>query len=407
MSLRVKKYGGSSVATINHIKAIAQEIAKEKEKGYNIVVVVSAMSGETDQLLELSSSLYESPPPAREQDAIVATGEQKSSALMAIALEGLGCPACSFQGWQLPMTTDSTHSKARIQQIQKENILKVLDEGKVVVVAGFQGISEKGEVTTLGRGGSDTTAVAIAATLGADACEIYTDVDGVYTADPNICSRACHLKTVTYEEMLELSGLGAKVLQIRAVELARKYKVPLLIKSSFGGERYTWIKEEEGELDMEDAVISGVTLERNEAKIAVMEVPDKPGIAYRVISPLAEAEINVDMILQNVSIEGKTDLTFTVPSTELSRSRNLIEQIGEEIGIGGVRTNDSIAKVSIVGTGMKNHPGVAAKMFETLAAENINIQMISTSEIRISCVVDAKYGELAVRVLHDAFGLDS
>ncbi len=406
MALLVKKYGGSSLATIDHIKKVAQDIAADHQKGNMVAVILSAMSGETDRLIELSRSVSDMPPSPREQDSIVSTGEQISTALMAITLENLGCPAQSYLGWHIPMITDSSYQKARILEVGKDNLMQTLNEGKVAVIAGFQGINDKGDITTLGRGGSDTTAVAVAAALNADACEIYTDVDGVYTADPNICSRARHLNMVTYEEMLELAGLGAKVLQIRAVELARKYKVPLLVKSSFGGNRYTWIREEESNM-MEDAVISGVTLDRNEAKISVINIPDEPGVAHRIINPLAESAINVDMIIQNVSIDGFTDLTFTVPSTDLHQATSLIEKVAHEIGAKEVRTNDSIAKVSVVGTGMKNHPGVAARMFKALADENINIQMISTSEIRISCIIDSKYGELSVRVLHGIFELDN
>ncbi len=405
MALLVKKYGGSSLATIDHIKKVAQDISADHQKGNMVAVILSAMSGETDRLIELSRSVSDMPPMPREQDSIVSTGEQISTALMAITLENLGCPARSYLGWHIPMITDSSYQKARILEVGKDNLMQTLNEGKVAVIAGFQGINDKGDITTLGRGGSDTTAVAVAAALNADACEIYTDVDGVYTADPNICSRARHLNMVTYEEMLEMAGLGAKVLQIRAVELARKYKVPLLVKSSFGGNRYTWIREEESNM-MEDAVISGVTLDRNEAKISVMNIPDEPGVAHRIINPLAESAINVDMIIQNVSIDGFTDLTFTVPSTDLHQATSLIEKVAYDIGAKEVRTNDSIAKVSVVGTGMKNHPGVAARMFKALADENINIQMISTSEIRISCIIDSKYGELSVRILHDVFELD-
>ncbi len=400
----VQKFGGSSLSTLEHIRSVASKIKQTRESGASVAVVVSAMGGETDRMLEMIHQLNQDPP-GREQDCLVATGEQACAALMAAALENLGCPARSFLGLQLPLHTDEAHTRARIASLEGERIKKALDEGNVAVVAGFQGINYEGDITTLGRGGSDTTAVALAASLKADACEIYTDVDGIYTTDPSICPRAQHLKRITYEEILELAGLGAKVLQSRSVELARKFYVPLVVKSSFGGSRGTWIVKEE-DVEMESAVVSGITLDRNEGKLTVIKVPDRPGIAHSVISPLAEASINVDMIIQNVSSEGYTDFTFTVPAGDLERAREIVEKEAQKIGAREVRSNDAIAKVSAVGIGMKNHPGVAAKMFQTLSHENINIQMISTSEIRISCVIDSKYGELAVRVLHQAFGLD-
>lgn len=400
--LIVQKYGGSSLADVERICHVAKNIVAAKEKGHQVCVVVSAMKGETDRLLNLAQEITPGPP-GREQDALVSTGEQVSAALLAITLESTGCPARSFSGMQLPLLTDQTHTRARIRKVATDKLRRALDEGYVAVVAGFQGVNEQGDITTLGRGGSDTTAVALAAVLQAGVCEIYTDVDGVYTADPGLCPKARHLEKITYEEMLELASLGTKVLQIRSVELARKFRVPMLVKSSFGGTRCTWVVEESK--NMENAVISGVTLDRNEAKLSVLCVPDRPGIAFRILNPLAEAAISVDMIIQNISQDGYTDFTFTLPKTDLPLASKLVQQVAGEIGATAVRAVDSIAKVSAVGIGMKNHPGIAARMFKALAAENINIQMISTSEIRISCVVDAKYGELAVRIIHDAFGL--
>ena len=404
MNITVQKYGGSSLATRDHIRYVAQKIKETREEGKAVAVVVSAMAGETDRLLDLAKDLN-SVPPGREQDHLVATGEQVSASLMAITLDGMGCPAESFMGMQLPLHTDAAHTKARILSLEAKRLEESLRQGKVAVIAGFQGVSQSGDITTLGRGGSDTTAVAVAAAVNAQACEIYTDVNGVYTADPHISPKAKRLDRVSYEEMLELSGLGANVLQIRSVELARKYYVPLVVKSSFGGNEETWIVKEE-EIDMESAMISGISLDRSEGKLTVVRVPDRPGIAHQLISPLADANINVDMIIQNISSEGFTDFTFTVPLSDLKQAHAIVEKNAVEIGAQGVRVNDSIVKVSAVGIGMKNHPGVASKMFKTLSDENINIQMISTSEIRISCVIDSKYGELAVRVLHHAFGLD-
>lgn len=403
MALVVQKFGGSSLATPEHIHRVARIIAKTKNSGNRVVVVVSAMGGETDRLLNLAREIS-AIELERELDALVATGEQVSAALVAMALESLNVPARSFLGLQLPLLTDEQHTRARIMNISTEQLRKTMDRDIVPVVAGFQGVNANGDITTLGRGGSDTSAVALAAALKADACEIHSDVDGVYTADPAICPRARHLRRITYGEMLEMADMGAKILQIRSVELARKFKVPLLIKSSFGSDKCTWIVEEE--INMESAVISGIILSRNEAKLSVIRVPDRPGVAYRILSPLAEASINVDMIIQNASTDGYTDFTFTVPKTELAKTRELVEQVIEEIGARQLCTDDSIVKVSAVGLGIKNCPGVAERMFRTLAGEGINIQMISTSDIRISCVIEAKYGELAVRVLHDAFELE-
>ncbi|MFY9114672.1 MAG: aspartate kinase [Dethiobacteria bacterium] len=402
MAVIVQKYGGSSLASIDHFKRVAGKIASTHTAGNKVAVVLSAMAGETERLLALSRSFSERAPSGREQDLIVSTGEQISCALMVIALEEYDCPARPFLGSQIPLRTNSAFTKAHILEVGKDNLSKTLNEGKVAVIAGFQGINEQNEITTLGRGGSDTSAVAVAKAINADVCEIYTDVDGVYTTDPRICARARHLKSITYEEMLELAGLGSKVLQTRSVELAQKYKVPLLVKSTFGGDRCTWIKEED-EPKMEDVIISGITLDRDEAKISIIKVPDEPGTAFKILSPLADAGISIDMIIQNISVDGFTDLTFTVPITDLDHAKELLKGVAVRIGAQDILTNDAIAKVSVVGIGMKNHPGVAAKMFKALSKENINIQMISTSEIRISCVIDAKYGELAVRILHDTF----
>jgi len=361
------------------------------------------MSGETDRLLDLSSKVMTGPP-GREQDALVATGEQVCAALMAITLESLGHRAKSYMGLQLPLLTDNIHTKAHILELKSDLLQKDMDEGIVPVIAGFQGVTEDGSITTLGRGGSDTTAVAIAASLGADCCEIYTDVDGVYTADPNICPKARHLDRISYQEMLELAGLGAKVLHARSVELAQKYQVPLVVKSSFGGEKETWIVNEEEV--MENSIIKGVTLERNVSKISLIRVPDRPGIAFNILSPLADSAINVDMIIQNASIDGFADFTFTIPTTDLGKARSLVEKVAADIGALEMLADNNIVKVSAVGIGIKTNPGVAAKMFKSLSEENINIEMISTSEYRISCVIEEKYGELAVRAVHKAFNLD-
>lgn len=403
MSLVIQKYGGSSVATVDHIRRVAMGVASTKIKGHKIAVVVSAMGGETDKLLGLAAEITDNPP-GRELDALVATGEQVCAAMMAITLESLGHSAKSYMGLQLPLVTDNVHTKARILDLQTETITKALDKGIIPIIAGFQGISEEGSITTLGRGGSDTTAVALAAALKADCCEIYTDVDGVYTADPNICPQARHLLRISYQEMLELAGLGAKVLHSRSVELAQKYQIPLVVKSSFGGTNQTWIVNEEDV--MENSIIKGVTLERNVSKISLIRVPDRPGIAYKILSPLADSAINVDMIIQNASIDGYADFTFTVPTTELEKAKDLIGGIAEEIGALEMLAANNIVKVSAVGIGIKTNPGVAARMFKSLSEEGINIEMISTSEYRISCIIEEKYGELAVRAVHKAFNLD-
>lgn len=404
MALIVQKYGGTSVASLDHIRRVAESIAARKLEGNDVAVVVSAMSGQTDQLLEMAAKICNMPA-GREQDALVATGEQVCAALMAITLNSIGCPAQSLMGLQLPLVTDSIHTRARILDLKTEKLKQLFNEGIVPVVAGFQGISREGSITTLGRGGSDTTAVALAAALKADCCEIYTDVDGVYTADPNVCPQARHIPKISYSVMLELAGLGAKVLHSRSVELAQKFAVPLVVKSSFGGQRQTWIVNEE-EI-MEYSVIQGVTLERNVSKISLIRVPDRPGIAYRILTPLAEAAINVDMIIQNASIDGFADFTFTIAKTDLERASLLVKEVASNIGALEVLAANNIVKVSAVGIGIKTNPGVAARMFKSLSAENINIEMISTSEYRISCVIEEKYGELAVRAIHQAFELNA
>ena len=403
MALVIHKYGGTSVATLDHIRRVAMAVKLTAEKGNQVVVVVSAMSGQTDRLLGMAAEITATPD-EREQDALVATGEQSCAALLAITLNSMGQKAKSFLGMQLPLVTDNLHTRAHIVDLPTTVLQQTIKEQCIPIVAGFQGVTEDGSITTLGRGGSDTTAVALAAALKADCCEIYTDVDGVYTADPNICPRARHLKRISYQEMLELAGLGAKVLHARSVELAQKYQVPLVVKSSFGGERETWIVNEEDV--MENSIIKGVTLERNVSKISLIRVPDRPGIAYKILSPLADAAINVDMIIQNASIDGFADFTFTMPTTDLDKAITLVNEVAESIGALEVLADNNIVKVSAVGIGIKTNPGVAARMFKSLSSENINIQMISTSEYRISCVIEEKYGELAVRAVHHAFDLD-
>lgn len=403
MATIVKKYGGTSVASLEHIRRVAENILNAKNEGNQVVAVVSAMSGETDRLLGLSLQVMENPP-GREQDALVATGEQVCAALLAMTLESLGQRAKSYLGLQLPLLTNNQHTKAHILKLDADILKKDLAEGIVPIIAGFQGRNEEGSITTLGRGGSDTTAVAVAASLQADCCVIYTDVDGVYTTDPGLCPKARHLDKISYPEMIELAGLGAKVLHTRSVELAQKYQVPLVVKSVLGGENETWIVNEE-EI-MENSVIKGVTLERNVSKISLIRVPDRPGIAYSILAPLAEAGINVDMIIQNASIDGFTDFTFAIPTSDLEKARIEVEKIATEIGALEMRADNNIVKVSAIGIGIKTNPGVAARMFKALAEENINIEMISTSEYRISCIIEEKYGELAVRALHDAFELD-
>ena len=400
MSLIVQKYGGTSVADVERIRTVARRVAACRQGGDDLVVVVSAMAGETNRLLELAREVS-AEPDRRESDVLVSTGEQVTTALLAMALTHGGCPAVSLLGHQVRIATDSAFGKARIQSIDDARIRAELAAGRVVVVAGFQGVDGDDNITTLGRGGSDTSAVALAAALRADSCEIYTDVDGVYTSDPRICPQARKLDRISYDEMLELASLGAKVLQIRSVEFAKRYAVPVHVRSSFSDAPGTWVVEEEA--SMENILVSGVTSDRDEAKITLLRVPDQPGLAARLFGPIADANIIVDMIIQNASAEGTTDITFTVPKADFRQAMTLVEALARAIGAAGIRTDESVAKVSIVGLGMRSHAGVAAKMFRTLAEVGINIQMIATSEIKTSVVVDAKFVELAVRVLHDAF----
>ena len=397
--LVVQKYGGTSVGTVERIQEVARRVAATAAAGNSVIVVVSAMSGETDRLLGLVRALSKDPS-ARESDVVVATGEQVTSALLAITLQARGVPARSFLGHQIRICTDDAHSRARIRSIDAEALNAALESGHVAVVAGFQGVAPCGSITTLGRGGSDTTAVAIAAATKADVCEIYTDVDGVYTTDPRICPDARKLQRISFDEMLELASLGAKVLQIRSVEFARRYSVKVHVRSSFNEEPGTWVVPEES--SMEDVLVSGVACDRDQAKITLTRVPDRPGLAARIFSPIAAQGIIVDMIIQNAGDDGTTDMTFTVPRLEVDKAMKIVSQVATEIGAGEARTEGDIAKVSIVGLGMRSHAGVAAQIFETLAREGINIQMISTSEIKISVVIAAKYSELAVRSLHEA-----
>lgn len=403
MARVVMKFGGTSVGNLERIRHVCQRIARKVKEGNEVAVVVSAMAGETNRLLELAYSFSPNPPP-REVDVLVATGEQVSVALVAIGLNDLGIPAVSFLGDQALIRTDDRFSKARIQEIDPRPLVKAWEQGKIPVVAGFQGVDESGNITTLGRGGSDLTAVALAYALKADVCEIYTDVEGVFTADPNIVKEARKISHISYDEMLELASLGAKVLQTRSVEMAKKYGVKIHVRSTFLEGEGTWVTEEVK--SMEKILVSGVTYSTQEAKISLIRVPDRPGIAAKVFSALADKGINVDMIIQNVSREGFTDLTFTVPEGDLNASLKELEKISREIGWEEITTDREIAKISIVGVGMRSHSGVAARMFEVLAKNNINIQMISTSEIKISVVINKKYTELAVRELHKAFELD-
>ena len=405
MALIVQKYGGTSVASTERIRAVAERVAKFKMLGHQVVVVLSAMSGETNRLIGLAKSIQAIPDP-RELDVLVSTGEQVTIALLAMALKDLGLKAKSYTGTQVRILTDDAHTKARILNIDEANLRADLDSGHVIVVAGFQGVDAAGNITTLGRGGSDTTGVALAAALKADECQIYTDVDGVYTTDPRIVPEARRLNTITFEEMLEMASLGSKVLQIRSVEFAGKYKVKLRVLSSFeeSGEG-TLITFEENDT-MEQAIISGIAFNRDEAKITVQGVPDRPGIAYQILGPVADANIDVDMIVQNVGHANTTDFTFTVHRNDFAKTMAIVQNTAAAIGAREVSGDDKIAKVSIVGVGMRSHVGIARQMFETLAKENINLQMISTSEIKISVVVEDKYMELAVRALHVAFELD-
>ncbi len=403
MSVIVQKFGGTSVGSIERIRAVAEKVAAWHDKGNDIVVVVSAMSGETNRLTELAQQITPQPD-SRELDVLLSTGEQVTIALLSMALQARGKAARSYTGAQVRILTDSAHSKARIREIDDQRIRADLAEGRIVVVAGFQGVDEQGNITTLGRGGSDTTAVALAAALGADECQIFTDVDGVYTTDPRVVPEARKLDRLTYEEMLEMASLGAKVLQIRSVEFASKYNVPLRVLSSFEPGEGTLIVSEDAAL--EQAKISGIAFNRDEAKLTVVGVPDQPGVAYKILGPIGQANIEVDMIIQNVGADGLTDFTFTVHRNDYCKAYRILEKIAQELGARDVSGDDHIVKISLVGVGMRSHAGIASAMFEALANEGINIRMISTSEIKISVVVDEKYLELGVRTLHAAFGLD-
>lgn len=405
MSLLVQKYGGTSVGSVERIQSVAKKVASERLNGNDIVVVVSAMSGETNRLVSLASQM-QATPDTREMDVLLSTGEQVTIALLCMALKELGCDARSYTGSQVRIITDSAHTKARIQSIDDHNIRSDLEKGRVVVVAGFQGVEDTGSITTLGRGGSDTTGVALAAALKADECQIYTDVDGVYTTDPRVVANARKLDKITFEEMLEMASLGSKVLQIRAVEFAGKYNVPLRVLHSFQAGSGTLITIDEESKDMEQPVVSGIAFNRDEAKLTVKGIPDTPGVASKILAPVGEANIEVDVIVQNVSADNTTDLTFTVNRTDMDKAKKVLEPVAKELGAKEIVTDDNIVKVSIVGVGMRSHAGVAATMFKTLAEENINIMMITTSEIKISVIVEERYLELAVRSLHTAFGLD-
>ncbi len=407
MSLIVQKYGGTSVGSVERIESVAERVIGWREQGHQVVIVVSAMSGETNRLVELAKAIHEQPVP-RELDVLLATGEQVTIALLSMALEKRGCAARSYTGHQVHIRTDSVHNKARIVDIDDKRIRKDLDQGRVVVVAGFQGMDETGNITTLGRGGSDTSAVALAAALQADECQIYTDVDGVYTTDPRVVPEARRLDHITYEEMLEMASLGAKVLQIRSVEFASKYGVPLRVLSSFEETGCTvagtLISAEEAE--MEQALISGIAFNRDEAKVTMLGVPDQPGVAHKILGPIADSNIEVDMIIQNIAEDATTDFTFTIHRNDYDKSLAIMQETAKKLGAREVTGDTKIVKVSIVGVGMRSHAGIASTMFETLATEGVNIRMISTSEIKISVVVDEKYLELSVRALHEAFGLD-
>lgn len=401
--LIVQKFGGTSVGNIERIKDVARKVARTRDDGHQVVVVLSAMSGETDRLVALAHEITSSPV-EREMDLLLSSGERVTIALLAITLNSMGYPSKAFTGRQVGIITDSIHTKARIERVGAERVREALNHGIIPVVAGFQGISEESDVTTLGRGGSDLTAVAIAAALKADQCDIYTDVDGVYTADPNVVVEARRLDKISYEEMLELASLGAKVLQNRSVEYAAKYGVRLRVVSSFKEGSGTMLAEEDE--DMEKVAVSGVTCDRNQVKVTIVGVPDRPGIAGRIFGTISDANVVVDMIIQNVSQESLTDISFTVPRADVARTREIMTGLIKDIGAKELAIKEDIAKVSIVGVGMRSHSGVAAKMFSTLADEGINIMMISTSEIKISCVIDAKYAELAVRALHRVFELE-
>jgi aspartate kinase len=402
--LIVQKYGGTSVGNIERIKSVAERVDETLKAGNKVVVVVSAMSGETDKLIGLAKSISSSPTD-REMDILLSSGERVTTALTAMAISDLGQKTIALTGRQAGIITDSVHTNAKIERICPEKLNKALAEGYCVVLAGFQGMTETGDVTTLGRGGSDLSAVAIAAAISADLCEIYTDVDGVYTTDPNIVHNARKLQKISFEEMLELASLGAKVLQTRSVELAFKYNLPVVVRSSFNNNPGTLVTKEDN--DMEKVVVSGVAYDKNQAKLTIMKVPDKPGIASRIFKAISGANIVVDVIVQNVSSDGHSaDISFTVPKTDSTKALQLTEQVAKELGAKGVEIRDDLAKISIVGVGMRTHSGVAAEMFDTLAKHGVNIMAISTSEIKISCLIDVKYTELAVRVLHEKFNLD-
>ncbi|SHI91172.1 aspartate kinase [Malonomonas rubra DSM 5091] len=403
MALVVQKYGGTSVGTVEKIRNVARRVAKTFDDGNDVVVIVSAMAGETNRLVALADEMCEFPS-EREYDVLVSTGEQVTIALLSMCLQSMGYNAKSYLGSQIPVMTDSAHSRARIKSIDDKKVREDLKNGTIIIVAGFQGIDDDGNVTTLGRGGSDTSAVAVAAALKADVCEIYTDVDGVYTTDPRMVPEARKIEKISYEEMLEMASLGAKVLQIRSVEFAKKYNVVVHVRSTFNDKPGTLVMKEDQE--METVLVSGIAYNKDEAKISIFGVPDQPGIAAQIFSPLSEANITVDMIIQNVSQDGKTDMTFTVLKTDCKKALKIVEDVMGKIGASGVKSNENISKISIIGVGMRSHSGIAQTMFETLAKEGINIEMISTSEIKVSCIIDAKYTELAVRVLHEAFGLD-
>ena len=404
MALIVQKFGGTSVGDLERIANVARRVIRSYDQGNDMVVVVSAMAGVTDSLIHMARKV-DADPDKRELDVLLATGEQTTASLLAMTLKAMGRPAVSMLGHQAEVLTDTDFGNARIIEIRAGRIKEYLTKKRIVVVAGFQGADTSGDITTLGRGGSDTSAVAMAAALQADLCEIYTDVDGIYTADPNICAKARKLKAISYDEMLNMASLGAKVLQIRSVGFAKKYNIPVHVRSSFSEEEGTMVVHEDS--GMEQLVVSGVTHNKDEARITLKGVPDQPGVAAKIFSPVADAGIVVDMIIQNTRASGKTDLTFTVPKADFKRAMEIEKRIAAEIDAGDVFGDANIAKVSVVGVGMKNHSGVASVMFNTLARENINIMMISTSEIRISCIIEEKYTELAVRVLHTAFGLDA
>ncbi|MDG6777552.1 aspartate kinase [Thiomicrorhabdus sp. zzn3] len=407
MALIVQKYGGTSVGNIERIQNVANKVAKFVDEGHQVVVAVSAMSGETNRLTALAHEI-QARPSKREMDVLLTTGEQVTIALLSMALQEKGYPAVSYTGWQVPIKTDAVHSKARIEDIDSEKIFGQLNEGKVVVVAGFQGVTPDGDITTLGRGGSDTTAVALAAALNADECQIYTDVDGVYTTDPRVVPEAKRLDHITFDEMLEMASLGAKVLQIRSVEFASKYNVPLRVLSSMqeGGGTLIISEEKFKDIEMEKPLISGIAFSRDEAKLMILGVPDKPGVAYQILGPISDANIEIDMIIQNQGVDGTTDFTFTVARGDLAPALEILQSTANKLGAREVLSDDTIVKISMVGVGMKSHSGIASRMFKTLADNDINIQMIGTTEIKISVVIDESKLELAVQSLHEAFELD-